>query len=331
MVSNKAKSGLARAASLTPERRKEIAIKAVQERIKNPIIRATHGANERPLIIGDVEIPCFVLEDGRRVILQREMATAMGFVTPSATKLTALSDKKFLEGMLSSSTIESLNNPIKIRTPSGAIAHGYEAVVFVDMCESFLKAKDAGNLIKSQLRIASQCEILIRSFAKTGIIALIDEATGYQESRTKDALAKILEGFITRELQPYIKTFPIEFYKQLFRLRKVNVNEELVKNPHYFGHLTNNIIYKRLAPGVLDELKNRTPLTKSGNKAAKYFQSLSPTLGFYKLKEHIGSVITLMKLSDDYDDFMKKLDKIHPLFEISNLDQFEEHQQKEGI
>lgn len=317
----KSNGGLARAKSLSPERRKEIAKKAVQMRIKNPLLKATHGANEKPLIIGDIKIPCFVLSDGKRVLLQKEMANSMGFVTPSATKLTALVNKRFLDGMLSESTIQSLAHPIKFKTPSGSIAHGYEASILVDICEAFLKAKDAGNLAKSQERIAHQCSLLLRAFAKLGIIALVDEATGYQENRAKDALAKILEGFIAKELQPYIKTFPLEFYKELFRLRGLDMVNDSIKSPQYFGHLTNNIIYKRLAPGVLDELKNRTPLTKAGNKAAKYFQSLSPSLGFYKLKEHLGSVVTLMKLSDNYDEFMKKLNKIHPLFEDNNQEQ----------
>ena len=35
----------------------------------------------------------------------------------------------------------------------------------------------------------------------------------------KDALARILEEFIAKELRPYIRTFDTEFYEHLFRLR----------------------------------------------------------------------------------------------------------------
>ena len=36
-------------------------------------------------------------------------------------------------------------------------------------------------------------------------------------------------------------------------------------------------------------------------------------VGHPRLREHLASVITIMKLSVDYDaDFMEKLDRIHP-------------------
>jgi hypothetical protein len=39
---------------------------------------------------------------------------------------------------------------------------------------------------------------LLRGFARVGIIALVDEATGFQRDRTKDALSKILEAYIAK-------------------------------------------------------------------------------------------------------------------------------------
>lgn len=58
----------ARSAALTPERRSRIAAKAALK--KAGIVSATHtGA----INIGGAEIPCAVLEDGRRVVWQREV------------------------------------------------------------------------------------------------------------------------------------------------------------------------------------------------------------------------------------------------------------------
>ena len=87
-----------------------------------------------------------------------------------------------------------------------------------------------------------------------GIIGLVDEATGYQGIRAKRALATILEEFIAEELQPWTKTFPYEFYEEIFRL-KGWPGPDGVKRPSVIGHYTNDIVYARLAPGVLDELK----------------------------------------------------------------------------
>jgi hypothetical protein len=36
--------------------------------------------------------------------------------------------------------------------------------------------------------IAKQCELLVRAFARVGIVALVDEVTGYQEIRDRETL-----------------------------------------------------------------------------------------------------------------------------------------------
>jgi hypothetical protein len=148
-----------------------------------------------------------------------------------------------------------------------------------------------------------------------GIIALVDEATGYQRDRASDALSKILEAFIAKELQPWVKTFPDEYYEQLFRLRGLSYPSDTVKRPQYFGHLTNDIVYKRLAPTVLEELKKTTPKTPKGRLKNHLHRRLTPDLGHPKLREHMSSVVTAMKLSEDYEDFIKKLDSIHPRYD----------------
>lgn len=63
------------------------------------------------------------------------------------------------------------------------------------------------------MHIASQAEILMRGFARVGIVALIDEVTGYQRDRKRDALAAILEKYIAKEMRPWLKTFQLEFLK----------------------------------------------------------------------------------------------------------------------
>ena len=64
-----------------------------------------------------------------------------------------------------------------------------------------------------------QCEILAPALARVGIIALIDEATGYQEIRDRQALQQILDKYLLKEYAAWAKRFPDEFYKQIFKLR----------------------------------------------------------------------------------------------------------------
>jgi hypothetical protein len=73
-------------------------------------------------------------------------------------------------------------------------------------------------------------------------------------------------------------------------------------------------VYKRLAPGVLDELKKVVPRNDVGRPTAKYFQKLTTNIGYPKLREHLGAVVAIMKLSTDYHDFMQKLNMLHPRY-----------------
>jgi hypothetical protein len=155
---------------------------------------------------------------------------------------------------------------------------------------------------------------LLRGFARVGIIALVDEATGFQRDRTKDALSKILEAYIAKELQPWVKTFPDEYYAQLFRLRGLEYSTSSVKRPQYFGYLTTDIVYERLAPGVLKELKKVIPKGKTGRRIAALSQALTCNIGYPKLREHLGAVIAYMTLSRDYFDFKDKLDRFRPKY-----------------
>ena len=195
-------------------------------------------------------------------------------------------------------------------------AFGYEATALPDICEAVLEARAQGKLRHQQMRIASRCELLARGFMRLGIIALVDEATGYQKERARDALAKILEQFIAKELRPNIRLFPSEFYENLFRLRGLEFPRDSGKKPQYFGHLTNDIVWARLAPGVLEEMRAIIPKRESG-KGRKYpfTRRLTEDIGHPKMREHLASVTTIMKLSDEYDDFEVKLDRVHPRYD----------------
>ncbi len=163
----------------------------------------------------------------------------------------------------------------------------------------------------------------MRSLAGVAIVALIDEATGFQYERPSDALARILEAFIAKELRPWVQTFPEDYYRELFRLRSVDYTPSSVRRPQYFGHLTNNIIYARLAPKVLEELRKKSERTQSGRLKYHHHRRLTDDLGHPKLRELLSSVVTIMKLSDDYQDFERKLNRLHPKYEENMAFEFE--------
>jgi hypothetical protein len=315
--SGKAKGGKARMSALTPEERKEQGRRGAAMRWSGDIKVATHGSEDHPLVVGDTQIPCYVLEDGRRLLQQTGLIGALkmshgGSYSVGGDRLAKFATQGRLKPYVSSELIERTANPIRFRTPSGSLAYGYEATVLADLCEAVLAARSAGVLQKQQDHIARQAEILVRGFARIGIIALVDEATGYQRERETNALSKILEAWIAKELQAWVQTFPQEFYEHMFRLRGLEFLSTSVKRPQYFGHLTNDIVYKRLEPGVLKELKRVTPRNGAGRPTATYSQSLTKNIGYPKLKEHLGAVVAYMRISKTWDGFMNLLNEQYP-------------------
>jgi hypothetical protein len=319
-VTGKARGGLARAEALSKKQRRDIAKAAATARWAD-LPQAICGSPDRPLRIGDHELQCYVLEDGTRVLSQAEFLEALGRHRKANVRreggeepLPAILQGKAINPFITKEIIEK-SRPIKFRTPSGALASGYRADLLPIVCEIYLKARDANVLPPNQQHVARQAEILMRALAHVGIIALVDEATGYQEFRTKDALSRILEAFVAKELQPWVKTFPDEYYAQLFRLRGLDYRRDSVKRPQYFGTLTNDIVYKRLAPGVLAELKKVIPKSETtGRPKGALSQALTRNIGYPKLKEHLGAVVAYMTVSDDYLDFVGKLDRFRPRF-----------------
>jgi len=284
------------------------------------ILRAIYDSGKTPLKLGDMEIPCYVLEDGRRVLSGRGIQKSLGYSAQSyGRSIQALIKKPNVREYISEELAESLTSGvIEFTHPrskgAGRTAYGYEATVLIDLCDAIIEAKNAGVLYVEELMIASYAEIIVRAVAKVGIIALVDEATGYQEIRDRKALQEILDKYISKDLLAWTKRFPDEFYKEMFRLRGWQYTPLNVNRPSYVGKLTNDIVYGRLAPGVLSELRRITPRDSSGRGKHKFHQRLTEDVGHPKLAEHLSNVIVLMRASSNWNNFHRLVQRSLPKF-----------------
>lgn len=336
----KVKGGKARAQSLTPSERRDIARRAAMSRWAREVADATHDGILR---IGAIEIPCANLSDGRRLLSERAVTKAFGgkrggshwlrkrASSDGGANLPVFLSANNLRPFVSNELQMALSKPILYRTKSSpAAAYGIEATLLPEMCEVLLKANDANALHPKQLHIAAQANILIRGLANVGIIALVDEATGYQYDRARFALEEILEQFVAKELRKWVKTFPDEFYYQICKLRKWKLADINKRGP-IWGNLTNNLVYRRLAPGVLKELKRLTPKDAKGRHKDKLFQRLTEDIGHPRLRELLASEITLMRIFDEgqWDAFMKAVNKAIPVYRDEPL--FVELDEPEGL
>jgi hypothetical protein len=91
-----------------------------------------------------------------------------------------------------------------------------------------------------------------------------------------------------------------------------------MKRPSVIGHYTNNIVYKRLAPGVLKKLRDKNPVIE-GRRKHKHFQWLSGEIGHPKLLAHLEGVKILMRESNTWDELIAKLDRHYPIIETTDL------------
>lgn len=321
MSDAQSKGGKARAEKLSPEQRSEIARKAALSRHNKDMPAVLYGSTDRPLVIGGQEIQCFVLDDETRVLTQASFLEALGRHRKARVRkmegenqVPAILYGKGISPFISKEFLEK-TRPIVFRLPSGGKAYGYRAELLPEVCEIYLKARDANALPANQKHVAVQAEIIIRALARVGIIALVDEATGYQDVRARAALNEILERFIAEDLRKWAKTFPDDFYRQMFRLRGWDWKPQSVRSrPSVVGKYTNNLVYERLAPGILEELKRKNPKTESGHRKHKHFQWLTEDVGDPRLREHLASVITLMKAAGDWDNFKRMIDRALPRY-----------------
>lgn len=283
--------------------------------------RATHQG-EIAIIGTGLKIPCAVLEDGTRVLRERSVARAIGRKGGGAhwqrkkaqngALLPEYVSVKNLEPFIDKETKESLLNPITYRAISGNVAQGINATLLPKICDIWLKAREKGALSKSQLITATKAEILVRGFAHIGIIALVDEATGYQEVRDRLALQQILEKYIAKELQPWVKRFPDDFYKEMFRLKGWQYSPLSVRRPSLVGRLTNDLVYARLAPGILGELRRQTPRDEKGRLKQHLHRRLTSDIGHPKLAEHLAGVVALMRASTGWNNFHRLIQRSFP-------------------
>lgn len=296
----------ARSKVLSPERRSQIAAKAALKKAGFP--SATHTGS---IMIGGAHLPCAVLSDGRRVVWQREV---VGLLTGnkkgglsrylSAANLEPFAPEKFKHGDFDETAI--------VFEMDGRKSHGFQAEDIVDICRMYMQARRAEVLLVGQIHLAEKAEIIVLSLAKIGITALIDEATGYQEVRDRHALQALLDTYLRQEHAAWAKRFPDEFYREMFRLRNWNYPNPTGGKPGVVGKYTIDLVYQRLAPGLVEELEQRNPKNESGHRKTKHHQWMTDDVGHPALTAHIHSVMGFMRATDTWDQFMKMMDRAYP-------------------
>jgi hypothetical protein len=314
------RGGRARSEILPPERRSEIARQAGLASWKD-LPRAT---DEGFLKISDPPIPCAVLDTKQRVLTQSGVMKALGRARQAKGRsyydgdvnLPAFITAKNLKPYIPKDLYVT-SSQIEFRRKAGGKAFGYSAELLPKICGVFIDADDAGKLTPAQKHIAAKARILLRGLAEIGIIALVDEATGYQDKRPRDELQKILAAYIAPTLLPWTERFPLEFFKEMFRVYGwdwpyTEADYPGPLGPRYAGKLIKKIIFENLPPGILDELDRLNPPNAKWQRKSRMSQLLTSEIGHPHVEKLVAVNTMLFKVSDNKEDFKRNYARAFP-------------------
>jgi hypothetical protein len=270
------------------------------------------AVDEGEVEFGTLRFKCAVLDDESRVINGTEFMRVMGIYRSGALSTRRSEDDeiyfplhlafKNLRPFIleDADLVEALREPIRYRSIKGSVAEGIPAQVLRRICSVWVRARSAGVLGASQEKIAEKADQLINALADVAIIALIDEATGYQKRRAHNELQNILRAYISPELLPWHSRFPISYYEQIYRVMGWRYDASTTKRTAYIGKLTNKLIYEKLPPGVLPTLRRKNPPdARTKRRKHKHFQFLTDDIGNVHLEKQITAITTLLRATPD--------------------------------
>jgi hypothetical protein len=304
------RGGRARASVLSTEERRAIAKKAANTRwakIEEPP-RSPHTAPpddaipyslfRGTLTVDNVSFECHVLSNHQRVLTQRELVKTLTGGRDSGD-LT-----RYLQGnpLFTSELLEG--RTVQFRAPNAAI--GYDATLLVEICDLYLQARVKGLLKSNQDHLARMAETIVRACAKVGIIALVDEATGYQDVRAKRSLQLKLQAFIAVDLQEWAKMFPDEFWYELARLEGVRYSPR--NRPLRWGKYVMAFVYDAV-DGVGDIGKELRQIDPNPQHRRNHHQWLKE-FGRDRVNNQIQRVIAVMKMCDNMAEFRSSFDRV---------------------
>lgn len=270
------------------------------------IFKATHRGY---LKVAGKEVPCAVLENGKRVVSQTGLFDAFdrtrrgSLLTDSG--LPSIVEAKNLKLFITDELLKK-SSIIQYFHSNGRIAKGYDAELITEVCGVFIDAKEKNALLNSQNHMYERAVTLLKAMANVGITALIDEATGYQIDRESQALQKLLEQYIAKDLMQWQKRFPNTYYKEVFKLHNWEYNADSNLRPALIGRFTNKYVYDLFPKEVMEEIKNKNPIVKSENasfRRNRHHQYLTSNIGVPQLDNHITRLITIMRLSKTVEQF----------------------------
>lgn len=248
--------------------------------------------------LGGDKLDVYVLDTGERVISTR--AAIKSFSSTDSGNLGNYIGVSALKSYINSDLI--LGELLEFSIPGTQfLGRGMTTEHFELICRGYVQALyEKAPLTDRQREIAIKCAVLSAGLTRTGLDALIDEATGYQYERAEDALQVKLRMFIAEELRAWEKTFPDELWEEFGRL--TDWKGPLNSRPKYWGKLVIELVYDTLDPDVAKYLReNRPP------PGVHWHRNLTENFGIKQLVSRCYEIVGLAKSCQDMGELRKKV------------------------
>jgi len=337
--SGRSRSARARAAKLTPEERHSQARDAALARWqgRRALVTTSDGAEVEAddaapeledvppgdlpkaahwgvLNLLGLEVPCYVLSNGQRVIGRTAATQALTGIRGGGAFEKYIS-VAVLRPFISVDDVSDRMVGFRLPEVEGLerSVKGLPTDLMIDVCQGFIRALEASTrpdatfrLTPRQLDMALKASMFLSSCAKVGLDALVDEATGYQYERAQDALQVKLRAYLETEMRKWEKTFPDELWMEFGRL--TGWSRSVTKRPNYWGILVNELVYHYLDDDVFQWLKENAPAPRKGQN---YHQWLTSQYGLKKLVEHIWKLIGIAQTCQNMTELKDRMAELN--------------------
>lgn len=258
---------------------------------EKPLMKVTHYGTIH--FGADVECEAIVLADGRRGFNRRQLVAIAGFTG----NVTGSRFGHFLAEISPNALKIYEDTSSKVSMPNGATANFISCDVVPEFASGVIHQALDGTLHPQRRMLIAPCLKIQDSLARVGIVALIDEATGYQYHRAPDALQDLFARLIRNTAADWERRFHPDYYQAIYKLFGWQYDQTVSQRPHIIGKITLQWVYEPVfPPEILVAIKER-------QSSEKMHQWLTDEGGLKLMEKQRDAVMMIARSSADHQDF----------------------------
>jgi hypothetical protein len=247
-----------------------------------------------------INADCYVLSNGARVLSQRGIMRALtaGDGAPGGKDFGRMMARlqKNIRGLSVPPGVEIL-----FSLPTGGTAVGRDATWFVDLLKGYKAALRAGSLTKQQEPLGRRADEMLDALAGVALVALIDEATGYEEMRQHGALASLFERLLLERAATWERFWTTDLVRSLCRTYSLHQRGNVV--PEAFAGVCSWIYRVILGDELYDEIRRRNPPGHDRDMHHSYF---NPALRHLAMQDR-AIILAFSDQSRNKHEFKRKM------------------------